>query len=62
MGSVDHARVAEILRVQGYPQDITYIIHDLYTDANILVITPVGDIGTIYNMGSGHSTRSPSYS
>ena len=29
--NVDHARMAEILRVQGYPQDIIEIVLDLYT-------------------------------
>lgn len=52
-GSVDHARMAEILRVQGYPEDIVDIIRDLYTDANTVVRTPVGDTDTIPNMGRG---------
>ena len=57
-GSVDHSRMATLLEIQGYPRDIIIkIIKDLYTDADTIGLTPIGDTNTIPNLW--HSTRGP---
>ena len=52
-GSVDHARMASILKLQGFPADAIALVRDLYTNSNIIVSTPVGNTEPIDSAGRG---------
>ena len=52
-GSVDHLRMAEIMKLQGYPEDIVSIITDLYQDANTVIRTAAGDTPPVPVLGRG---------
>ena len=52
-GAVDHRRMAHILKMQGYPEDIVDVVHDLYCGAGTVVRTPAGETQRVENLGKG---------